>query len=527
MDLSDWIKCHADTTPDKPAILFEGGAISYASLANRIDSFVRVLLDGLGIKPGDRVAFLGQNSPAQIALLFACARTGAILLPLNWRLAAPEHVQLLTHAIPRVLFVEEGFFEHVSDMRGKLGALALVSFAAVDETGAGDGWTTFGELEASSQGQPATPLPNGLSEEDGVLLCYTSGTTGTPKGALLSKKALAWNAANSIDMHAMTAADVVLTSLPMFHVGGLNIQTIPALFAGASVVLLRQFDTDYFYRAFAEHPITLTLVVPTVMLAIMADDRWAQGQVASWAASLRIISIGSTVVPESIVTAVCKRGVPLVQVYGSTETCPIAAYTPPADAERKPASTGKTAKHCEIRIVDKQGDGLETGVSGEILVRGPNVMIKYWHDADATREAFSGRWLHTGDIGHFDAEGFLYVDGRLKDMIISGGENIYPALIENLLAECDEIQEVAVVGRPDDYWGEVAVAVVVVTPGCEVDSGRIVEFCAGRISRFSCPKEALIVDRLPRNAMGKVLKEDVRQMVIKWGQSKNYKSGSE
>jgi len=509
MDLSDWIQCHADTTPDKPAILFEGGAISYASLARRIDSCVRVLRDGLGIKPGDRIAYLGQNTPEQIALLFACARVGAILLPLNWRLAAAEHVQLLQHADPLALFMDSAFTDHINGVREQLGAIPLVSFGA-----AGKGWTSFDVLAELGRGQPPVPGPAGLSEDDGVLLCYTSGTTGTPKGALLSSRALAWNAANSVDMHAMTAADMVLTVLPMFHVGGLNIQTMPALFVGATVVLLRQFDTDLFYQAFEQFPITLTLVVPTVMLAIMADDRWAKGRMTSWATSLRIISIGSTVVPESLVTAVCDRGVPLLQVYGSTETCPIAAYTSPVDAQRKPASTGKTAKHCEIRIVDKKGELVETGVSGEILVRGPNVMNEYWRDADATREAFSGRWLHTGDIGHFDAEGFLYVDGRLTDMIISGGENIYPALIENLLAECDEIEEVAVVGRPDDYWGEVVVAVVVVKTGCELDSGRIVEFCDGRISRFSCPREAVIVDRLPRNPMGKVLKEEVRQWVI-------------
>jgi len=511
MDLSDWIKCHADTTPDKPAILFEGSEISYARLARRIERCARVLVAGLDIKPGDRVAYLGQNSPEQIALLFACARVGAILLPLNWRLAAPEHVQLLQHARPRAMFVDGLFTDHVNGVREQLDAITLVSYA--DE---GEGWAWFNELEDARRGQPAVAEPAGLSEEDGLLLCYTSGTTGVPKGALLSKKALACNAANSVDMHAMTADDVVLTVLPMFHVGGLNIQTIPAMFAGATVVLLRQFDVDHFYQAFEEHPVTLTLIVPTIMLLLMADERWAKGKPDS----LRIISIGSTVVPENMVSKVCDWGVPLVQVYGSTETCPIAAYTPPEDAARKPASTGKTAKYCEIRIVDKAGEELACGESGEILVRGPNVMTEYWHDADATREVFSNGWLHSGDIGHFDDEGFLFVDGRLNDMIISGGENIYPALIENLLSECDDIEEVAVVGRPDEHWGEVAVAVVVVKEGSTVNAENIIDFCSGRISRFSCPREAVRVDSLPRNAMGKVLKEEVRQLVIDQGQRK-------
>jgi len=510
MDLSDWITRHADATPDKPAILFEGGEISYASLMRRIDSCARVLMDNLGVQHGDRVAFLGQNSPDQIVLLFACARVGAILLPLNWRLAAPEHVQLLQHADPQVLFVDGVFIDHVEGVRKQLDFLRLVSFDPLHEVSVAEGWLVLNELESYPPGQLSFSSPSGQGEDDGLLLCYTSGTTGAPKGAVLSKKALVWNAANSVDMHGMDAGDIILTVLPMFHVGGLNIQTIPALFAGASVVILRQFDVDEFYQAMERYPVTLTLVVPTVMHLLMADSRWSGGKPAS----LRIISIGSTVVSESLVSAVCDWGVPLVQVYGSTETCPIAAYTPPADAERKPASTGKTAKFCEIRIVDKTGNELESGSSGEILVRGPNVMSEYWHDAQATREVFSGGWLHTGDIGHFDSEGFLYVDGRLKDMIISGGENIYPALIENLLSECDDIEEVVVVGRPDEYWGEVAVAVVVVKPGSTVNAERIIDFCSGRISRFSCPREAVRVDGLPRNAMGKVLKEDVRQLVM-------------
>ncbi len=505
MDLSDWITRHADATPDKPAIVFEGREISYAHLARRIERCARVLVNGLGIKPGDRVAYLGQNSPEQMALLFACARIGAILLPLNWRLAAPEHVQLLQHAGPQVIFVDGLYTDHIDGVREQLGSIVLVSY-----TSGTVGWAAFDELENAGRGQTAVVGPAGLSEDDGLLLCYTSGTTGVPKGALLSKRALACNAVNSIDMHAMTAADVVLTVLPMFHVGGLNIQTLPALFAGATVVLLRQFDVDHYYQAFDMHPVTLVLVVPTIMHLLMADKRWYEGKPDS----LRLIATGSTIVPESMVLKVCEWGVPLIQVYGSTETCPIAAYTAPEDAARKPASTGQTAKHCEIRIVDQEGEELPTGESGEILVRGANVMNEYWHDEQATREAFTGAWFHTGDIGHFDDNGFLYVDGRIKDMIISGGENIYPALIENLLAEYDGIEEVAVVGRPDDYWGEVAVAVVVVAPGSTVNAEQIIDFCAGRIASFSCPREAVRVDRLPRNAMGKVLKEEVRQLVI-------------
>lgn len=505
MDLSDWINCRAVLTPDKPAILFEGGGISYAQLAERIDICAQVLAAQLGIQRGDRVAYLGLNSPELIILLFACARVGAILLPLNWRLAAPEHAQLLQHARPVALFAEAEFTAHIDCVRDQFESVSLLVFAESHAT-----WPCFAALELASREQPALVRPDTLSEDDGLLLCYTSGTTGTPKGALLSKNALYWNAKNSVHMHAMTEQDTVLTLLPMFHVGGLNIQTMPAFFAGASVLIHRRFEVDLFYQALEQQQVTLTLVVPTVLLAIMADPRWKKGK----SEKLRLISIGSTVVPASLVSAVCDWGVPLIQVYGSTETAPIAAYTPPADAARKPASTGKTAAHCEIRLVDASGDEVAVDEKGEILVRGPNVMSEYWGDADATREAFTGRWFHSGDIGHFDAEGFLYVDGRSKDIIISGGENIYPALIENLLIGCDEIEEIAVVGRPDAYWGEVAVAVVAAKKGCSVTAEKVLAYCSGRIASYSCPREVIIVDQLPRNAMGKVFKKAVRQLVM-------------
>ena len=524
MDLSDWISRRADFTPEKPAILFEGGAISYAALADQIDRFSQLLGAELGVKPGDRVAYLGLNSPELISLIFSCARVGAILLPLNWRLTAPEHAQLLQHARPVALFAEGDFSEHIDGVREQFEDVALVTFDNVGEGRTSEAWTSLGELELASQDKPAFQRPAGLSDEDGLLLCYTSGTTGIPKGALLSKNALFWNAVNSAHMHDLTSRDTVLTLLPMFHIGGLNIQTIPALHAGATVVMHKRFDKELFFQALEDHPITLTLLVPTILLAVMADPRWAESKPDG----LRMIAIGSTVVPGKMVSAVCDWGVPLVQVYGSTETGPIAAYTPPADAARKPASTGKTAVHCEIRLIDEEGDEVAVGEKGEILVRGPNVMTEYWGDAEATREAFSGRWFHTGDVGHFDEESFLFVDGRIKDMIISGGLNIYPALIENLLSKREEIEEIAVIGLPDDYWGEVAVAVVAAKEGHTIDAGQVLDYCSGRIASYSCPREVIIVDQLPRNAMGKIVKEDVREMVLHQSerrQSKKRQSG--
>ena len=501
MSLSNWIERQADFAPERCALRFTDQELTYVQLAARIDQLSHALVTELEVRRGDRVAYLGLNSPEIISLLFACSRIGAVLVPLNWRLAGPEHAYLLDHANPCALFVEPEFTDHVENISDSVGPALRVT------CGEGrDGWIECDALMSRSSG--CSVSPDDSLPDDPVLLCYTSGTTGTPKGALLSNRALSWNAVNATHMHDLTSDDVVLTVLPMFHVGGLNIQTLPALHAGATVVIHRRFELDAFFKSLAEDGITLSLLVPTIVHALINDPRWETADLST----LRMISVGSTVVPEQMVRAFGARGVPLVQVYGSTETAPIAAYMPVGETVRRPASTGKTAMHCELRLVDEDGQDVAVGERGEILIRGPNVMNGYWNDPDATRAAFTDRWFHTEDIAHRDSDGFLYIDGRTKDMIISGGENIYPAVIENVLSQCGAVAEVAVVGRPDDYWGEVVVAAVVPRGACR-DAQTIMGFCEGRIAHYEIPREVIFVDRLPRNAMGKVEKDEVRKLV--------------
>lgn len=502
MNLSDWIERQADFVPGKCAVRFEGHDLSYADLDKRMNRLADRLANELDINHGDRVAYLGLNSPEIIVLLFACARIGAVLTPLNWRLAGPEHIHVLNHAAPRALFTEPGFISQVEALGNDTGAIAKITYG-----GAREGWIEYAKL--LSRGSDSFRPARETLPDDALLLCYTSGTTGIPKGVLHSNKGLAWNAVNASHMHDLTSEDVILTTLPMFHVGGLNIQTLPALHAGATVVIHSRFEPGPFCDALEQDRITLTLLVPTAVHAVINDPRWHAADLSM----LRMIGVGSTVVPEQLVNAVGARGVPLVQVYGSTETAPIAAYMPFREVMQRPASTGKTALHCEIRLVDEDGRDVAVGEKGEILVRGPNVMIEYWNDPVATRAAFTDDWFHTEDVAHRDSDGFLYVDGRSKDMIISGGENIYPAIIENVLSQCEHLREVAVVGVADDYWGEIVVAVVVAKDAI-VDTKIILDFCAGRIARFEMPREVFFVDQLPRNAMGKVIVEDVRELVL-------------
>jgi fatty-acyl-CoA synthase len=275
------------------------------------------------------------------------------------------------------------------------------------------------------------------------------------------------------------------------------------------VVLHPKFDPDATFDAIERERITLTVLVPAQIDMLIAHPRWATADLSS----LRMITTGSTIVPERLIEQVNDRGIPLIQVYGSTETCPIAVYLKAQDARRKAGSTGKAALHCGLRVVDESGKDVKPGVTGEILVRGPNLMIGYWNDPEATAAALVDGWFHTGDMGHRDEEGYLYVDGRKKDLIISGGENIYPAEIENVLIECPDIVEVSVVGRPDDRWGEIVVAVVVVRSGANLSAEAVIGLLEGRIARFKHPKEVVFAEELPRTALGKVRKEDVRRML--------------
>jgi fatty-acyl-CoA synthase len=498
MDLSSWIDRHAAFTPGHAALRFDGRTITYRDFAARI-ACSAAALQALGVREGDRVAWLGQNHPRMLELLFACARLGAMLVPLNWRLVPAEHARALGDCAPAVLFAESAFAEALGSAATRLPHRFTIGRPVA-------GWH---DAEALLDASPPLAPRSDDADELPVLLCYTSGSTGAPKGVLLTQRAVLYNAVNSTQMHDLTRADRVLTTLPLFHVGGLCIQSLPALHAGATVVLHAKFDAAATLAAIATERITLTVLVPAQLDMLLAHEAWPATDVSS----LRAISTGSMIVPERNYRGVHARGVPLIQVYGSTETGPIATYVIAPDARRKAGSAGKPAVHCEIRVADAEGRDAAAGASGEILVRGPNVMRGYWNAPTATAAALAGGWYHSGDIGHFDDDGFLWIDGRRNDLIISGGENIYPAEIENLLAESPDIAEVAVVGRPGGKWGETVVAVVVPREGRVLSEGDVLRLLDGRVARFKHPREVVFVTSLPRSALGKVRRDDVKRLV--------------
>jgi fatty-acyl-CoA synthase len=460
---------------------------TYAALAERIAATARALKSQLGIGRGDRVAILSLNHPDYLVLLYACSRLGAMLVPLNWRLAVPEQVFILSDASVKALVVEKGFLAIVEPLKAALPDVHIVglnftpSFDDLLTAGSGDGRNPHVDLSA--------PL----------LIVYTSGTTGRPKGAVLRQEALVWNAVMSQHLHDMTATDHILTVLPLFHVGGLNIQATPALQLGATVTLHARFAPDAVLSAFTRDRPTLTVLVPATIQAVIEHPYWEATDINC----LRALTTGSTQVPQGLVDAFTARNVPVLQVYGSTETCPIAVYTR-AGGDQRDGSTGLPGLVCEARVVDDDGNEVTPGVAGEVVVRGPNVFFEYWGNAAATADALRDGWYHSGDIGTRDADGHFFVHDRKKNMIISGGENIYPAEVERVLVAHPDVAEGAVIGRPDPKWQEVPVAYVVRRPNATCDAHALEAHLLTQLARFKVPREYVFVDALPRNAMGKV-----------------------
>jgi fatty-acyl-CoA synthase len=500
--IADWIAANAATRGEHPALICEGRTITTAAFAARIAALAAGF-DALGIVPGDRIAILAYNRPDYLALVFAAARLGAIVVTLNWRLAPPEHAAILADAAPRALVVD-------GELRAGAAALAA-SLAGIRTIGlgfGGDGWMSLDEVAAAGAGRTA---PDAGSDAAPLLLVYTSGTTGRAKGAILTQGAVAWNAENAIAAHDLVPTDRVLTMLPLFHVGGLNIQTLPALKVGATVLLHPRFNPAETLAAIARDKPSVVLLVPAVMKAMIAHPDWPGTDLTS----LRLAMAGSSVVPVELIRPFHARGVPVGQVYGATETGPVSIVLKGDDARRKEGSTGKPARHCAARIVDADGRDVAPGARGEILLRGPHITSGYWRDEGATREAFVDGWFRTGDIAHQDADGDFWIDDRKKDMIISGGENIYPAELEAVLEEHPAIAEAAVVARADARWGEVPVAMVVRRAGATLDADQVKALFTGRLARFKHPHEVMFVDSLPRNVMGKVQRFALREMLAR------------
>ena len=481
--LADIVEREALCNPDHVALRFEEQEISYQALWGQILAATDHLSKA-GVRSGDRVGYWGLNHPTMLVLLFALARLNAILVPLNYRLANAEISAILTHAGVRLIVVDD---THEGSARALQSALGSRLLAASD-------------LILGSSGERVSVIGEASSP---VLLVYTSGTTGQPKGALHTQAAMLANCALSIEAHQFTTRDHVLTVLPLFHVGGLCIQTLPALYAGAQVTLHARFDAATWLADVALLQPTTSLMVPATLRAVLESSDFAQTDLSS----LRQLSAGSSSIPAAMISAFHARGIPVCQVYGATETGPVSIYLSRTDAFAHAGSAGKAASGVEVALVTESGVEVDSLAVGEIWLRAPNLMREYWRDSG--NPSFQDGWFHSGDLAYCDAGGFYHVVGRSKDMIISGGENIYPAEIENILAECSWIAQAAVIGLPDDKWGEVTVAIIVTKPPAKASEADVLALLEGRLARFKQPRRVVFCANLPKTALGKVQKSQL------------------
>ncbi|MBM3362581.1 MAG: long-chain fatty acid--CoA ligase [Betaproteobacteria bacterium] len=482
------------TQPDRPALISRGDALAadrparrYADLWRQIERITAELQSVWDLRAGDRVAWLGFNHELQLITLIACARLGAVFLPLNFRLAHAEVQQVLDDARP-VLLIHDA--QHALSAQALRSAgLRIVRLEALQTGAAGD--------------DAALPV---LTGQEPVLLVYTSGTTGLPKGAVHAQAALMANARASAWAHEFSPQDRVLSCLPLFHVGGLCIQTLPALMAGVEVVLHPRFDPAAWLDELALSRPTLSLLVPATLRALFEHPRWSQTSLQG----LRGIMTGSSIVPLAYLQTLHARGVPVGQIYGTTETGPVSVVLRLADALAHEGSIGWPHPHAQVKIVDTQGREVADGQTGEVCVRADNLMAGYWNEEGRQGLGLEDGWFHCGDLGRRAVDGCITIVGRSKDMIISGGENIYPAEIENLLVSMEGLAECAVVGLPDSRWGEVPVLVLVRAPGAAVEPLRadtVLAYLSDRIARFKLPRRVVFLDALPKSALGKVQKQ--------------------
>ena len=458
-----------------------------------------------GLRPQARIAYLAKNSPAFFDLWFGAAKADIVLVPVNFRLAPPEVAYVVDDAGAEILFVSADFYPLVEKVAHDLKSVRRI--IALD--GGHEGWTGYAEWLA---GQPDLDPAIAVAPDRCAIQMYTSGTTGHPKGAQLSHAGLLTLLPGALNQFgAWHDKDVNLVCMPLFHIGGSG-WALVGFYRGVETVLMRDPDPTAILRLIPEYRITKAFMVPALLLFLMQVPLCKTTDFSS----LELIVYGASPAPIDLVRNALKTfGCDLAQVYGLTETTGAITYLPPEDHDENNAerlkSCGKAMTGIEIRVVDADGNDVGVGEVGEIITRSPQNMLGYWNQPEATRRAIRGEWFHTGDAGYLDADGYIYIYDRVKDMIISGGENIYPAEVESALFSHPAVADVAVIGIPDERWGEAVKAMVVRKPGTNVTADELIGFARERIAHFKAPRSIDFVETLPRTPTGKILKRELRK----------------
>ncbi len=508
MYIGDWMGRGAIYWPDKLAVVDvakgNAGRFTYRQMNERANRLANWLRDEAGVGKGDRAGMVALNGVEYLDAFFACGKLGAIFVPYNWRLHPRELIELINQTTPTVIIYSDEFKEKIAQIRDECPSVTCYLHLE------GEGIEGSKHYETMLREAPTDPVTNEeVNEEDIICLLFTGGTTGFPKAAQISYRMIAWNTLNTI-IHELNRDDVTITHTPMFHTGGLLVYTIPLLTIGGTVVIMRRWDPDRMLELIEKERVTMFFCVPTQYQQMLQSPRFRTTDFSS----VRFMTSGGAPLPVPLIKAWREvHDVPFKQGFGMTEFGPGIFSMGPEYAETKAGSIGRPNYFVDARIVDDDNRPVPVGEVGELVLKGPSMFSGYFDNPEATAEAIDEEgWFHTGDLARMDEDGFYYIVDRKKDMFISGGENIYPVEIERALYEHPAVHMCAVIGVPDEKWGEVGKAFVVLKPGRKATEEELLEFLRGRLARYKVPKSVEFVDSLPLSPAGKVLKRELRKL---------------
>ncbi len=520
---SDWIAFHADRTPEKLAQIDQqtGRRFTYGEMNDRVARLAGFLREQWDVQQGDRVAILAKNCTDYFEFEFACIKLGAMMLPLNWRLAEPELLFILNDAEAKGIVYDAEFSDRItalvsgSTAKRTLCITPLPSPLPASGEREQDGTDSYEEAIA---GTTTRVVMNPQTTHDTPLtIMYTAGTTGRPKGVLITHGMTLWNAINITTPTGLNHDSVFYCVLPTFHTGGLNLYCNPIFHLGGTNIIARQYDPAVTLQTLTDPTLDVThfFGVPAIYLFLAQHpdfDKTDLSHIHSW-------GCGGAPMPVALLQQYAAKNIIVQLGFGMTETSPTVFLIDKHRSLKKPSSVGKPLLHTRVRVVREDFSDVNPGEIGEVLISGPNITPGYWKRPDANESSFTtdehgNRWLHSGDAGTVDDEGCIYIVDRYKDMYISGGENVYPAEIEQVIFQIAEVADAAVIGVPDERWGESGMAIVVVKADCELTQERIIDYCKAHLAKFKVPKAVMFIDVLPRNAAGKVLKRELRTQFI-------------
>ena len=509
---SDWVAFHADRTPDKIAFIdqYTNQQLTYLELDERASKLATVMRDTWGAVAGDRLAILAKNSVEYFVFQFACVKLGAMMLPLNWRLAVPELVFILNNAEAKGIVYDSEFWGHIPTL---LEETTLEHSLRIDlGNKPTDPLPSF--EDAITSAKPDVVMNPQTTHDTPMTIMYTSGTTGRPKGVIITHGMTFWNAINISVPTGLNCNSTQYVVLPLFHTGGLNLYANPLVHHGGTTIIAREFDAGVALKTLSDPDMGVThfFGVPAIYLFMSQHDDFDNtdlSHITSW-------GCGGAPMPASLLATYAKRNIIVQLGFGMTETSPTVFLIAKRRAIQKPTSVGKPLLHTRVRIVDDNLNDMPIGQVGEVVISGPNITPEYWHRPDANDDNFStdehgNIWLHSGDAGMMDDEGCIYIVDRYKDMYISGGENVYPAEVEQVIFQLETVADVAVIGVPHERWGETGKAIVVCKKDMSTSPEAIITHCKQNLAKFKVPQTVEFMDMLPRNAAGKVLKRDLRE----------------